>query len=153
MAFSVVMRVRIANARFLAGEVGALLSGELSFKLIKVVSSPTWSAEKEFFWANGGGINFPQRAADSLALDSLLLIGGWFAASILTYGCLGYIPAKSGERWDASLSMLVSAGNIILFSVLISATLKQSSLAIYDYEALTAMSLGAVLIFRTLYRN
>ena len=152
MAFSVVMRVRIANARFLAGEVGALLSGELSFKLIKVVSSPTWSAEKEFFWLNGG-INFPQRAADSLALDSLLLVGGWFAASILTFGCLGYIPAKSGERWDASLSMLVSAGNIILFSVLILATLKQSSLPIYDYEALTAMSLGAVLIFRTLYRN
>ena len=144
------MRVRIANPRFLAGEVGALLGGELSFKLIKVVSAPGWSVENEFV---SGGISFPQRAADSLALDSLLLIGGWFAASILTCGCLGYIPATPGERWDSSLSMLVSAGNIILFSILISATLMHSSVPVYDYEALTAVALGAVLVFRTLYRN
>ena len=141
------VRIRVVDRRLFAGEVSALLSGELLFKITKTVTAPDWTIQSEFI--GNDWTHLSHAAADGLLLDSLLLVGGWCAASLVTHGCFGFAPASRKARWDDSLTLVINAANVILLSVLIASYLLPD-VPIDDLEALTAISLGAVLSFRAL---
>lgn len=141
------VRIRVVDRRLFAGEVSALLSGELLYKISKTVTSPGWTIQSEFI--GNDWTHLSHAAADGLLLDSLLLVGGWCAASLITNGCLGFAPASRKARWDASLTLVVGAANVILLSILIATNLVPD-VPIDDLEALTAISLAAALSFRAL---
>ena len=139
------------------GEVSALVSGELAYKLFCQVTAPGWTLASEALGPTGPRIS--QDRLDALSIDAILLVGGWTIANLATYDAsLGNRPSAPGRVLDESVGLVVSAANAVLLAVFCACTLQRVargsvSIDVYGYEVMTAVSLLSALVFRTYYCN
>lgn len=149
--------IKMRDSALYLGEVSALVSGQLAYKLFGVVTAPGWTLASEAL--GPAGLRISQESVDMLSIDSILLVGGWTVANLATYDLsLGNRPSGPGRVLDESIGLVVSAANAVLLAVFCACTFQRAAagavtINVYEYEVMTAVSLLSALVFRVVYSN